>query len=102
MSFNVSDIHDLTFHDLMAFVRLACMAKPFIYQRMSDIHPPTLQISSSYFSLTHSIKTRPLSLHAGQYFVSLSGPMVQCSRLPKRSKLLTVTALRVALVRRCS
>jgi hypothetical protein len=52
-------------------------------------HPPTyLQISSSYFSLTHSIKTRPLSLHAGQYFVRLSGPMVQCSRLPKRSKLL--------------
>jgi hypothetical protein len=41
MSFNVSDIHDLTFHDLMAFVRLARMAKLFIYQRMSDIHPPT-------------------------------------------------------------
>jgi hypothetical protein len=29
MSLNVSDIHGLTFHNLMAFVRLVCMAKPF-------------------------------------------------------------------------
>ncbi|OJA10919.1 hypothetical protein AZE42_08232 [Rhizopogon vesiculosus] len=36
------DAYDLTFPDLTAFVRLACMAKPFIHQCMTDIrHPPT-------------------------------------------------------------
>ncbi|OJA17302.1 hypothetical protein AZE42_13921, partial [Rhizopogon vesiculosus] len=33
---------DLTFSDLTTFVRLVCMAKPFIHQCMTDIrHPPT-------------------------------------------------------------
>ncbi|KAG2062217.1 hypothetical protein BDR06DRAFT_986108 [Suillus hirtellus] len=35
------DEYDLTFPDLMAFIQLACMAKPFICQCMNDIrHPP--------------------------------------------------------------
>ncbi|KAJ8593615.1 hypothetical protein M405DRAFT_583565 [Rhizopogon salebrosus TDB-379] len=72
-----------------------------MYNIICNIHPPTLQISSSYFLLTHSIKTRPLSLHAGQYFIRLSGPMVQCSQLPKRSKLLTVMALCMASSLEC-
>ncbi|KAJ8587539.1 hypothetical protein M405DRAFT_304177 [Rhizopogon salebrosus TDB-379] len=42
VSLDVFDIHDLTFPDLMAFVWLACMAKPFIHQCMADIrHPPS-------------------------------------------------------------
>jgi hypothetical protein len=40
MSLNVSDIRGLTFHHLMAFVRLVCMAKPFVHQRMSGVYPP--------------------------------------------------------------
>ncbi|KAG2743488.1 hypothetical protein P692DRAFT_201886487 [Suillus brevipes Sb2] len=44
------DEYDLTFPDLMAFVRLACMAKPFIRQCMTDIrhppiHPPEVVVS---------------------------------------------------------
>ncbi|KAG2361952.1 hypothetical protein BDR07DRAFT_1408165 [Suillus spraguei] len=36
------DTSDLTPSDLTAFIRLACMAKPFIHQCMTDIHhPPT-------------------------------------------------------------
>ncbi|KAG2356420.1 hypothetical protein BDR07DRAFT_1423334 [Suillus spraguei] len=35
VSFNTSN---LTFSDLTAFVQLACMAKPFIHQCMTDIH----------------------------------------------------------------
>ncbi|KAG1720182.1 hypothetical protein EDB19DRAFT_1930573 [Suillus lakei] len=44
------DEYDLTFPDLTAFVRLACMAKPFIRQCMTDIrhppiHPPEVVVS---------------------------------------------------------
>jgi hypothetical protein len=76
-----------------AFVRLACMTKPFIHLRMTDIrHPPTHppDISSLYLLLKHLIKTRPF--HAGHYFIRLSGPMMQYSELTRRSKPLTVTA----------
>ncbi|KAJ8596083.1 hypothetical protein M405DRAFT_901102 [Rhizopogon salebrosus TDB-379] len=38
MSLNVSDIRGLTFHHLMAFVRLVCMAKPFIHQRKPSVN----------------------------------------------------------------
>jgi hypothetical protein len=55
------DAYDLTFPDLTAFVRLACMAKPFIHQT-SDIHPPTLQKSSYSFLTVHFVKTHQLSV----------------------------------------
>ncbi|KAG1733287.1 hypothetical protein EDB19DRAFT_1929099 [Suillus lakei] len=50
------DEYDLTFPDLTAFVRLACMAKPFIRQCMTDIRHPTstLQKSLYPFLLAHS------------------------------------------------